>query len=265
MRLRTVCALVLLLIGTPALAETLATEAEDEKWIQLFNGRDLDDWVIKIKSYELGDNHGETFRVEDGLLKISYDKYEGRFRGRFGHLFYKEPFSHYVLRVEYRFVGEQTEGAPGWAIRNNGAMIHGQTPETMELNQDFPVSAEVQLLGGDGVAERSTGNLCTPGTNVVLEGKLHLDHCTNSTSPTFHGEQWVTVEIEVHGNRLIRHKINGQTVIEYGQLQLDERDKYAKNLLASGAEKMISRGTISLQSEGHPIEFRKVELRKLAE
>ncbi len=239
--------------------------AAEEEWIQLFNGKDLNDWTVKIKSYELGDNHGDTFRVEDGILKVSYDQYEGRFRGRFGHLFYNKPFSHYILRVEYRIVGEQYQAAPGWAIRNSGVMLHGQTPESMELKQDFPVSAEAQLLGGDGSNPRSTANLCTPGTNVVMNDKLHLEHCTSSTSKTYHGDQWVNVEIEVHGNGIIRHKIDGKTVLEYSQVQLDERDKYAKQLLDGGADKMISGGTISLQSEGHPVEFRKVELKKLSE
>ncbi len=261
---RFVWMLLMTVLAMPSLA--MPSAAAEQEWIQLFNGRDLDDWVIKIKSYDLGDNHGDTFRVEDGLLKVSYDQYEGRFRGRFGHIFYKEPFSHYVLRVEYRIVGEQyPEGAPGWALRNSGVMIHGQAPETMEKNQDFPVSAEVQLLGGDGTNERPTANLCTPGTNVVLDGKLHLDHCKNSASKTYHGEQWVTVEVEVHGNGIIRHKIDGETVIEYSQTQLDDRDKYAKKMLDGGADKMLSGGTISFQSESHPIEFRKIELRKLTE
>ena len=133
----------------------------------------------------------------------------------------------------------------------------------MELKQDFPVSAEVQLLGGDGSEVRPTANLCTPGTNVVMEGKLHTEHCTKSTSKTYHGDQWVTVEVEVHGNKAVRHKIDGKTVMEYSQIQLDERDKFSQKLLASGADKMVSGGTISLQSEGHPVEFRKIELKKL--
>lgn len=255
--LRTMFTLLLLVLAVPAFA------AEGE-WLQLFNGKDLDDWVVKIKSYELGDNHGETFRVEDGILKVSYDQYEGRFRGRFGHLFYKESFSNYVLRVEYRIVGEQYQAAPGWALRNSGVMIHGQSPESMELNQDFPVCAEVQLLGGDGTNERPTANLCTPGTNVVRDGKLNLDHCIKSNSKTYHGEQWVTVEIEVHGNDVIRHKVAGETVFEYSKVQLDDRDQYAAKMMKEGADKMVSVGTISLQSEGHPVHFRKVELKKLS-
>ena len=240
-----------------------AKETKGE-WIQLFNGKNLDGWTLKIKGYKVGDNRYETFRVEDGAIKAVYDQYEGRFRGKFGHLFYNETFSNYDLRVEYRFVGEQAEGAPGWAIRNSGIMIHGQSPQSMALKQDFPASIEVQLLGGDGENKRSTANLCTPGTNVVMGGKLHTPHCTNSSSETYHGDQWVTVEIEVRGNEVIRHKIDGVTVLEYTKPQLDDSDETAKALLEGGAEKMLSGGTISLQSEGHPVEFRKVELRKVA-
>ena len=251
------------LLFTAAWAVSTANAEAD--WIQLFNGKDLDDWIVKIKGQKVGVNYGNTYRVEDGILKVSYDQYEGPFRGRFGHLFYKTPFSHYLLRVEYRIVGEQYLKAPGWAIRNSGVMIHGQTPDSMELDQNFPVSAEVQLLGGDGSKERTTANVCTPGTNVVVNGELSLEHCIKSKSKTYHGEQWVTVEIEVHGNGTIRHKHEGETVFEYSQVQLDERDKDATKLLEAGAAKMVTGGTISLQSEGHPIEFRKVELRVLDE
>ena len=257
------------LIAVPCLFFLFLPLAEAKQtagpWIQLFNGKNLAGWTIKIKGFEVGDNHNETFRVEDGVIKAVYDQYEGRFRGRFGHLFYNKPFSSYDLRVEYRFVGKQALGAPAWAIRNSGIMIHGQSPQSMALKQDFPASIEVQLLGGDGVHKRSTANLCTPGTNVVINGKLHTQHCTNSTSKTYPGQQWVTVEVEVRGNRVIRHKIDGQTVLEYTQPQLDETDKTAQALLDAGAEKMLSGGTISLQSEGHPVEFRKIELRKVAE
>ena len=235
------------------------------EWRQLFNGKDLTGWTPKIKGFELGDNHADTFRVEGGVLKVVYDKYKGPFRGRFGHLFYDEPFSNYVLRIEYRFVGQQAERGPAWAIRNSGVMIHGQASETMLKDQDFPVSIEVQFLGGDGKQPRSTANLCTPGTHVVMNGGLHTQHCTNSSSETYHGDQWVTVEIEVHGGKLIRHKIDGRTVIEYALPQLDDADQYARRLLDAGADNMLSSGTISLQSESHPVEFRKVEIRELSE
>jgi hypothetical protein len=241
-------------------------KTEEQDWIQLFNGKDLTGWKPKIVGHPLGDNYADTFRVEDGLLTVSYDKYtaddfEGGFK-KFGHLFYQDKFSNYRLRIEYRFVGDQCPNAPGWAWRNSGVMLHGQDPETMEVGQDFPVSIEAQFLGGDGTNPRSTLNLCTPGTNVVIDDKLFLPHCTNSRSPTFHGDEWVTIEIEVRGNDSIKHVIADKVVLEYSQPQYDERDAIARKLIKNG-ELMISEGTISLQSESHGIQFRKVELRNL--
>lgn len=247
------------------LSLTSAMRADDpakENWRPLFNGKDLDGWTPKIKGYDYGVNHADTFRVEDGLLKVRYDKYT-KFDENFGHLFYKDKFSHYRLRVEYRFVGEQVKGGPGWAIRNSGIMYHCQDPKTMDKDQKFPVSIEGQMLGGNGTANRSTGNLCTPGTNVVYKGKLHTPHCTNSTSKTYHGDQWVVMEIEVHGGGVVKHKINGEVVLEFEQPQLDPTDADAKKILKDKNNLIITEGYISLQSESHPIDFRKVEVLEL--
>jgi hypothetical protein len=238
----------------------MAQNSGDE-WIQLFNGKDLTGWTPKIRGYESGDNFGNTFRVEDGVLKVSYDAYD-KFDERFGHLFYEKSFSNYIIRVEYRFTGEQCPGGPGWAIRNSGIMVHGQTPESMTKDQNFPVSIEVQLLGGNGKDPRTTGNLCTPGTNVVIDGELIERHCTESGSKTYHGEQWVVAEVEVRGNEIIKHFVNGDLVLDYNQPQLDPKDPDGKKLIING-ELMLSSGTISLQSESHPVEFRKVEIKVL--
>lgn len=251
---------MLVLGASLALVAANSTAAE---WIQLFNGKNLDGWTMKIQGFEAGENFGNTFRVEEGVMKVAYDGYE-KFDRRFGHIFYKEPFSHYIIRVEYRFVGEQAPEGPGWAIRNSGIMVHGQTPESMGKDQDFPVSIEVQLLGGNGKDERTTSNLCTPGTNVVMDGQLIKKHCISSKSKTYHGEQWVTAEVEVRGSKIIKHIIDGDVVLQYTGPQLDERDLDAKKLIEKqGGEKLLSGGTISLQSESHPVEFRKVELKKL--
>ena len=222
---------------------------EGGEWIQLFNGKDLSDWTIKIRGHEAGENHNDTFSVKDGVIRVSYDKYEN-FNETFGHIFYKTPFSHYVIRVEYRFLGDQVAGGPGWAFRNSGVMVHGQTPESMAKDQDFPNSIEVQLLGGKGSGKRTTANLCTPGTDVVMNKKLLKRHCIGSKSKTYHGDQWVTVEIEVRGSKSIKHIVDGETVLEYSKPQLDDGT-------------LLEGGTISLQSESHPVEFRKVELKKL--
>jgi hypothetical protein len=255
------CAFFLLVAcGTVGFAQEPAAPGQ---WIQLFNGKNLDGWRVKIRHYDLDDNYGNTFRVEDGLLKVVYDQYD-KFDERFGHLFYKDAFSSYDLRVEYRFVGDPAAEGPSWAIRNSGVMIHGQDPATMARDQRFPVSIEVQLLGGTGRGDRTTANLCTPGTHVVMDGQLVTRHCTSSRSKTYHGDQWVTVEIRVRGNRLIEHLIDGETVLSYTEPQLDDGDPDAKRLLQT-QPKMLEGGTISLQSESHPVEFRKVELRVVAD
>ena len=243
------CLLVLAVVIQLGCFASTATAEEKGEWIQLFNGKDLDDWKIKIRGHELGDNYKNTFTVQDGVIKVSYDGYDS-FAEKFGHLFYKSPFSHYRLRVEYRFLGDQAKDGPGWAFRNSGLMLHGQTPETMTKDQDFPNSIEVQLLGGKGEGNRPTVNLCTPGTHVEKDGKLFKKHCTNSSSKTYHGDQWVTVEVEVRGGDTIRHIVDGEVVLEYSKPQLDDGT-------------ILTGGTISLQSESHPVEFRKVELMKL--
>lgn len=260
------CLLTMCVFQSSMLGPAVAQEAEKKEgdWIALFNGSDLDDWKIKIRYHDLGDNFANTFRVEDGLLKVGYEGYE-KFNETFGHIFYKHPFSHYRLRLEYRFVGDQCAEGPGWAFRNSGVMIHGEAPETMTKDQDFPASIEVQLLGGNGKQARTTANLCTPGTNVVMNDELVLRHCTSSTSETYHGDQWVTVEIEVRGNEIIKHIVDGKVVLEYTKPQLDDRDAHSKELIAkAGGEHQLEGGTISLQSESHPVHFRKVELLDLS-
>jgi hypothetical protein len=251
-------ALLLIAIGLQA-----QTTPAAGKWIQLFNGKNLDGWIPKIRGYPSGENFGDTFRVENGVLKVNYDKYD-KFENRFGHLFYKQKFGHYRIAVEYRFVGEQATAGPGWAIRNSGIMVHGQTPESMGKDQDFPISIEVQLLGGSGTGERTTANLCTPGTHVEIGGQLITRHCTNATSKTYHGDQWVRVEVEVRGGEVIRHIIDGQTVLEYQKPQIGGGTVNNFNPDAKKDGTVLTEGTISLQSESHPVEFRKVELMELA-
>jgi hypothetical protein len=248
-----------------AAAAVLAGSACGQNWLPLFNGKDLTGWTPKISGYDLGVNYADTFRVENGVLKVAYDKYEGPFNNRFGHLFYKDKFSHYVIAVEYRFIGEQANGGPAWATRNSGIMVHCQDPKTITKDQDFPISIEVQLLGGNGTNPRTTGNLCTPGTNVVMDGKLVTTHCINSKSQTYHGEQWVRAEVEVHGSKLVKHIINGETVISYEQPQVGGGSVSKHDAAAKPDGKLLEEGWISLQSESHPIEFRKVELRVIKE
>jgi 3-keto-disaccharide hydrolase len=255
---------------TPVLALLLASTAsaraqgapDRKEWVQLFNGKDLAGWDVKITGRDLNDNFGKTFRVEDGLLKVRYDGYAA-FGDRFGHIFYRQAFSDYIVAVEYRFVGDQASGGPGWALRNSGIMIHSQSARSMGKDQDFPISIEVQLLGGAGSGERSTANLCTPGTHVVMDGKLFTPHCVNSRSRTYHGEQWVRVEVLVLGDSLIRHIVNGDTVLEYSKPQIGGGTVNHFDPAVKRDGTPLTEGYIALQSESHPIDFRKVEILNL--
>lgn len=235
---------------------------DEEEWVELFNGTDLDGWDLKITGYELNDNHANTFRVEDGLLKVRYDGYDA-FDGEFGHIFYNEPFSYYRLMVEYRFTGEQAEGGPAWALRNNGIMYHSQSAASMGTDQDFPISIEVQLLGGDGENERTTANMCSPGTHIVVDGELVTGHCVNSDSQTYHGDQWVTAELVVLGDSLVQHVMDGEIVMEYSGPQIGGGSVSGHNPEVKVDGQMLDSGYIALQSETHPTDFRSVRILNL--
>jgi hypothetical protein len=253
---------LLIVIASFVILNNCAAQEKMPVPIQMFNGKDLKDWTIKIKDHALNENFGNTFRVENGLMKVSYDQYDS-FKEQYGHIFYKKKFSAYLLVVEYRFTGDQIKDGPGWAFRNSGAMLHCQSPESMKVEQDFPISMEEQLLGGNGKDERSTVNLCTPGTNVVLDGKLYTQHCVNSSSKTYHGDQWVHVEALVLGDSIVKHIADKDTVLVYTKPQYDGRDKWVKQMGYKDADP-IKEGYISLQSESHPCEFRKVEIYDLS-
>jgi hypothetical protein len=237
-------------------------KAEQEvqiKWQELFNGKDIQDWQIKIRNHGLNENYANTFRVENRNLSVRYDGYED-FGNQYGHIFYKEPFSYYLLQVEYRFIGEQAPGGEGWAYRNSGAMLHSQNPESMLQDQDFPISIEGQFLGGNGTDERSTCNLCTPGTNVVMGDTLFTPHCINSSSKTFHGDQWLQANFIVLGSEEVHHLIGMDTVLSYYQPQIGGGMVSPVDSLVKIDGKQLESGYIALQSESHPIDFRRVAL-----
>ena len=241
---------------------TYAQSNKQEDWKSLFNGKDLTGWTPKIRHHAAGVNFANTFRVEDGKIVVRYDEYD-KFDERFGHLFYEKPFGYYRIRLEYRFVGEQVKEGPGWAWRNSGIMLHGQTPQSMGIDQDFPVSIEVQFLGGNGKDKRSTCNLCTPGTHVEMDGKLFTPHCINSKSETYHGDQWVKAEVWVLGDSLVRHMVNGQEVMIYQKPQIGGGSVNGQETKWGTPGLMLQKGTISLQSESHPVEFKNIELLEL--
>jgi hypothetical protein len=251
------------LVAAPLAKQTPATSADRKDWIQLFNGKNLDGWTPKIKGYDLGDNFGDTFRVVNGILTVSYDKYQ-RFDEKFGHLFYKDKFSYYLLAAEYRFVGDQVPGGPDWALRNNGLMLHSQAPQTMGKDQDFPISIEVQLLGGGQTGTRTTANVCTPGTEIFMNGAMVKGHCFNSKSETYRGDRWVHVEVEVRGGEHLKHMVEGQTVLEYDKPMIGGGAVAGFDPKVKVDGTPLTEGYITIQGESHPTEFRKIELLNLS-
>ncbi|WP_417363056.1 3-keto-disaccharide hydrolase [Galbibacter sp.] len=240
--------------------EVKTDKAVQAEWQQLFNGKDLSGWIPKISKHEVGENYANTFSVKDGKIVVNYDGYNDVYDYQYGHLFYDKSFSAYFLAVEYRFVDDQIATGEGWAWRNSGAMLHGQDPRSMLKDQDFPISVEAQFLGGNGTDTRTTSNLCTPGTNVVMNDELFTPHCTNSTSKTYHGDQWVRATFLVLKDSIVKHILEGETVLEYTKPQIGGGNVKNFDPAVKQDGKALTEGFISLQSESHPIEFRKVEI-----
>lgn len=256
---RTRLALVLFLL--PFLA-TGAESLPEDGWVSLFNGHDLAGWTVKIAGHEPGENFGDTFRVENGEIRADYKRYES-FDMQFGHLFTDIAYAHYILRLEYKLTGDRMEDAPRWTERNSGVMLHAQSPQSMGIGQHFPVSLEGQFLARSGPEERPTGNVCTPGTHIEVNGELTTAHIVESTSSTFPLDEWVRFEAEVRGHEEIIYRINGEEVLRYQHPQLDAEDPDARRLIEAGADRKVSFGHIALQAEGHPVSFRRIELKPL--
>ena len=228
-------------------------------WVSLFNGKDLSGWTVKIAGQDLNDNYQRTFRVADGLLKISYDGYDA-FSGRFGSLYSQRKLSHYWLRAEYRFTGKLAPGAPSWAYENSGLQLHSQAPESMLKAQEFPVSVEFDIKGARLFGRNPTGDVCRNGTRVKLGGVPLAGQCSTLSDIAIPGDDWVTVLAEVDGSRRVRQIVNGALIVEYTDLTLDDTNADARRLIAAGADQALSSGYVSIQSNGPPIEFRRIEV-----
>ena len=248
-------------------------EINKEDWESLFNGKDLTGWDIKIKDHPLNENYKNTFRIEDSMIRVVYNDYE-KFDNQFGHLYTHKPYSYYKLKLQYRFVGDHLADAPEWADRNSGVMLHSQSAESVNLNQNFPVSLEFQFLCGNGKDTVPTGNVCTPGTFITYEGKPFLGHIQNSNSKTYLKNEWIDAEAEVYGDSLIRHIINGDTVLTYTNTMIGEGFVSKTNNWTwanitdslswiNKANTPLRDGHIALQAESQPVDFRKIELLNL--
>ncbi len=237
-----------------------ADEAKKPKWVSIFNGKDLSGWVVKVAGRPVGENLGNVFRVENGIMSVRYDhEAYANFNSQFGALYYNKKLKHYRLKVEYRFVGETAAGAPSWGFRDSGVQYQGQAPETVGLTQSFPVCLEYNLHGGNGKDERPTGEICANGIIVKIDGNPNSSYCTPPTvKRTFHGDQWVTLEIDVTESK-ISHFVNGEEILTFTDPRYNPNHELGKTFIVNGNDRVQS-GYISLQSNSHPIDFRKIEL-----
>jgi hypothetical protein len=247
----------------------------NEQWENLFNEKNLDGWDIKIAGRPLNENYKNTFVVKDKMLRVSYNEYE-TFEEKYGHLYYKTPYTAYIFDYEYRFLGNQTPGGATWNVRNSGVMFHSQSAASLSYNQNFPVSLEMQLLGGLGNGPRHTGNLCTPGTIVDMNGGLRMEHCIDSDSKTYDGDQWVKARLIVYGDSIAHQIIEGDTVLTFEKMKVggnfvNKENNWEKGGFSKEAanfwEKLegtpLKEGYIALQAESHPIDFRNIRLLNL--
>lgn len=239
-------------------ATPISTNAPGQ-WVNIFNGKNIKGWTMKIKGHPVGHNFGNTFSVQDGILSIRYNEYGDNFDGRFGALYYDKKLSNYRLKVEYRFVGETAPGAPEWGYRDSGVQFHGQSAASMPIDQGFPVCLEYNMHGGNGTDDRPVGAICANGMLIEVKGKQNETYCTApDVQRTFHGDQWITMEIDVKDGN-ISHFVNGEKILSYANPVLDPEHDLGKTQIKNGNTK-VTDGYISLQSNSHPIDFRRIEL-----
>ncbi|OIQ36400.1 MAG: hypothetical protein BM563_10915 [Bacteroidetes bacterium MedPE-SWsnd-G1] len=244
-------------------AMLLSCSTEKSEWKILFNGKNLDGWVEKMQHHELGENYKNTYRVVDGKIQINYDGYD-KFENRYSHLFYKKSFSSFHLKFEYKFTDQWLDDAPIYTYKNSGVMFHSQAPETILKEQDWPISVEYQMLAeAEEGKSRPTGNMCSPGTEVIFDGEMDPRHCISSSSPTFKWNEWVQADLIVYGDSLVIHKVNGIEVLRYTNPQIggDVANRYDPNQKLDG--KLLSEGYIGLQSEGQGVEFKNIKIKEL--
>jgi hypothetical protein len=219
------------------------TAKQDPEWISLFNGQDLDGWIVKTKGAPSGENPWNLFRVEDGVLTVSYADFDKeKFKDEFGHIHTANAYENYRFRCEYRFIGEQVPGGPKWAYANSGIMLGCPHPAEMGLDQKFPNSAEFQLLGDT----RTTGSLFTPGCMVTYQDQPDMKKAIKSKLPALPLGEWVKAEAVVKDGT-IQHWINGELVMEYSNPRYDDGTP-------------MTSGHIALQAESHPCQFRNIEI-----
>ena len=254
-------AITILIASLGGIQQAEAAPPDSGKWISLFNGKDLEGWTPKIKGYDAGENYAEHLpgrgRRAQGLLR-QYPQVRRQVRAPV----LQEASSRTIACGSS--IGSWATSAPAgpaWAIRNSGVMIHCQSPESMRKDQDFPVSIEVQFLGRrrQGRSGRPATS-ARPGTNIVMDGKLITQHCTDSTVQDLRrrpvgdgrGRGPRRRHDQAHRRRRDRARVR-----EAATRPQRPRRREAASRTADGCS---TRATSPSRPRAIPIEFRKVEI-----
>jgi hypothetical protein len=129
-RLTALMIILLISISSISLAQSVAnnpkvSEKSSDEIVQLFNGKDLNNWVFKLKDPSV--DPATVFTIVNGVIHI-----EGN---PDGYMRTKESYSDYRLHVEWRWPSEAT---------NSGVFVHAQPPDSIWLR-----CVECQLKAGD--------------------------------------------------------------------------------------------------------------------
>lgn len=243
------CVLVPLSLASPAASQDFSKVPASD-WIRIFNGKDLEGWVKKIRTHPVGEDPYNTWYVKDSLLWVDYSKYTAPFNYRFGHMAYeKRKFSYFLLRAVYQFWGSQPPTAPSEGKQNNGLMFHSESMSAMARDAQFPASAEVQLLGENNNqnTEGTTANFCCVGATMVVNGN-RIDGCWKAAPRNIKGLPWVKVEVLILADSVGKHMVEGDTVMRYTKI------------LAKRDGKPLREGYIAIQAESAPTYFKTLEV-----
>lgn len=237
-----VCALSSLIsISLPA-AEAVVPTAP----LSLFNGRDLEGWTVVGRD---GDPAAaDTWTVSDGVLKASGQPY--------GYVRTKGAYRDYILRIEWRWVAgpapTDANGKPRG--RNSGVLLHIQGEDKV-----WPTCLEAQLQ------ERFAGDFIAMDMAVVFDELTAMREKAAAEA----GTDTAARERALGARRITRrHESSEKPIGEWNTYEIicraDTVTLVVNGVLQNSATGLsISEGAIGLQSEGMPIEFRRVDLTAL--
>ncbi|MBM3996049.1 MAG: DUF1080 domain-containing protein [Planctomycetes bacterium] len=182
-----------------ALGLASQTHAGGDKWINLFNGKDLAGWKTNV----FGKDQGKTFTVEQDYIKVS---------GNPGGYFYTEKsYKNYVLSFDWRYKRPDNLDDEAKFSGNSGLLVHIQAhgkgwPNSLEVQGENRNHASfIAIKGKEG---KDVGL-----TNVKFDKKT-LEKVRKPVG------QWNTTEVTIN-NGDVAVKVNG-TPISSAKFALNE-------------------------------------------